>query len=76
MGVCLNYVGMSFLNFKCQHVIKTVISTVCFTVKKPNVHDQFVKTKSWIVLNTLLFRRFCLLFSHLAVSNSLRPCGL
>ena len=70
MGVHLKYVGMSFLNFKCQHVIKTVILTVCFTVKKPNVHDQFVKTKSWIVLNTLL------LFSHLAVSNSLRPRGL
>ena len=76
MGVHLKYVGMSFLNFKCQHVIKTVILTVCFTVEKPNVHDQFVKTKSWIVLNILLFSRFCLLFSHLAVTNCLRPHGL
>ena len=59
MGISLNYVEMSFLNFKCQHVTKTVILTVCFTVEKPNVHDQFVKTKSWLILNTLLFSHFC-----------------
>ena len=26
---------------------------------KTNVHDQFVKTKSWLILNTLLFSHFC-----------------
>ena len=34
MGISLNYVGMSFLNLKCQDVTKTVILTVCFTVEK------------------------------------------